>query len=123
VISFILKKKIESKIKGPFQKYYASDGLTFDNKGKLYTSALELNGINIIFQNKTIIPLVANASDMVWPDTMGWDHEGNLLFVSNQLFKFQEGILNFNETNFRIWSVYVDADSYLAASAPKLILF
>jgi hypothetical protein len=43
----------------------------------------------------------------------GFDHNGSLLFVSNRLQLFTQGLMMWDDINFRIWKVFIDADSYL----------
>ncbi|KAH3756811.1 hypothetical protein Pelo_11399 [Pelomyxa schiedti] len=106
---------LESAVVYIGDKLSASDGLAFDDTGTLYLSSLEGSGINT--WNGDVLSLVSDSSSMVWPDTLAFDHKGNMLFVSNQLHLFVQGLLDFSEgsINFRIWSFYTGTDSYLAA--------
>eukprot|EP01105_Mastigella_eilhardi_P025454 TRINITY_DN6926_c0_g1_i2.p1 TRINITY_DN6926_c0_g1~~TRINITY_DN6926_c0_g1_i2.p1 ORF type:complete len:401 (+),score=119.00 TRINITY_DN6926_c0_g1_i2:116-1318(+) len=89
---------------------YASDGLAFDNKGTLLLTSLEHSGVFTWWGDA----LATDAASMVWPDTIGFDHAGNLLFVSNQLHLWNQQLLPWDGTvNFRLWSVYTGTDSYL----------
>jgi len=102
-------------------KMYASDGLAFDNEGILYMTALEASGINIarplyaLDTNEMFIAsLVSESKTMVWPDTIGFNNNKNqILFVTNQLYKYVEETLNFSEANYRIWVVDANTNSYL----------
>jgi len=93
---------------------FASDGLGYSNESTLYLTSLEGSGI-MTHYNDT---LVQNSVAMVWPDTIGWDHAGSLLFTSNKLYKYMEGKLDPSTSNFHIYSVDVGADSYLAGILP-----
>lgn len=58
---------------------------------------------------------VAVASDsktMQWPDTFAWA-KSNLLFTSNRLQRYFVKTMDFNEVNFRIWSVGTNTSSYI----------
>lgn len=107
----------------------ASDGLAFDSTGALYNTGLELNGV---FRQSHVAPgqgpgdsLAMNATTLVWPDTIGFDHHGSILLVTNQLYKFVEGRLDFSGAvnNFRLSRIAVGPmiDSYMAASARKAL--
>eukprot|EP01102_Stenamoeba_stenopodia_P022935 TRINITY_DN9745_c0_g1_i1.p1 TRINITY_DN9745_c0_g1~~TRINITY_DN9745_c0_g1_i1.p1 ORF type:complete len:465 (-),score=78.77 TRINITY_DN9745_c0_g1_i1:52-1323(-) len=110
----------EEELEGAVASYYkatASDGLSFDNRDTFYITSLEQSGI--LYTNipqmgyQEIEVLYADSSESVWPDTIGFDHQGNLLYVSNQLYKYYQNELNFNDTNYRIWSVATGSCSYL----------
>ncbi len=40
------------------------------------------------------------------------------MVVSNQLNRFLDDELDFGQVNYRIWRLWVDADSYMARSVP-----
>jgi len=56
-----------------------------------------------------------NDSSMQWPDTFALDEEGWLWFVSNRLHLFMADQMNFtsDESNMRVWRVFVNETSYL----------
>jgi len=94
----------------------ASDGLACANNGLLYLSMLEENAIAAFDDvKKTISVVVKNDSAMVWPARIGFDHRGNLLFVTNKMHWFVQNMIVWSNVsaNFRIWSVDIGAGSYL----------
>eukprot|EP00753_Platysulcus_tardus_P018324 PLAT6824.1.p1 GENE.PLAT6824.1~~PLAT6824.1.p1 ORF type:complete len:501 (-),score=142.37 PLAT6824.1:56-1498(-) len=124
-----LAKTVNSSVELVGNKQTASDGLAMDADGRLYITSLQGSGIIRIgphalnalnesfFQHPSY--LARNVASMGWPDTIGFANDGGrMLFMSNQLYRFAKQQLNWTETNFRIWQVQADADSYLAALAP-----
>jgi len=65
--------------------------------------------------SKTIALLTKNDTAMIWPSQLGFDHKGNLLFVSNKRHYWVQDMLTWDKqsTNFRIWSVPIGGGSYL----------
>eukprot|EP01156_Anaeramoeba_ignava_P019694 Anaeramoba_ignava/a97695_25.p1 GENE.a97695_25~~a97695_25.p1 ORF type:complete len:221 (-),score=60.73 a97695_25:89-751(-) len=110
-------------------KLSASDGLAFGNNSVLFVTGLETSSIysydNPIQNPSKFEILTSDTQSMLWPDTIGFDHQGNIVVVSNQLHKFLMNELVFNLTNpmdfinFRIWKIYADCDSYLFYSSPQ----
>jgi len=45
--------------------------------------------LNITAQTATLV--TQNKPLMTWPDTLGFDHKGNLVLVTNHLYKFVQG--------------------------------
>eukprot|EP01114_Cavostelium_apophysatum_P020909 TRINITY_DN7145_c0_g1_i2.p1 TRINITY_DN7145_c0_g1~~TRINITY_DN7145_c0_g1_i2.p1 ORF type:complete len:355 (-),score=58.57 TRINITY_DN7145_c0_g1_i2:14-1078(-) len=108
--------ELEEQVNWVGFKLSASDGLACSNAENttLYMTAIEMDAILVsqpFYSNITV--LTNNTQEMMWPDTIGFDHEGWLLFVSNQLQRFTMDEMNFDEVNFRIWRVFIDAGSYL----------
>jgi sugar lactone lactonase YvrE len=114
---------LEDKIIYMGYKLSASDGLALTAKGDLYITALEqsaiyrLKDVNLnanSFDYLKFDTVVQNSTTMVWPDTIGFNnHKKTMVFVSNQLQRFENRSLTWNTTNFRIWEVDVDDYSYL----------
>lgn len=92
----------------------ASDGLAFSADGLLYMTALEKDGILVSDQSGNLKLFTSDNSSMIWPDTIGFDHQGWMVFVTNHLHHFWQDMMNFTvPDNFSIWRTYVNADSYL----------
>lgn len=98
-----------------------SDGMAFSSNGKLYFGSLTGNAV---YQWDPNSPLssqsVVSSSDvtMQWVDTFAFDGKGNLIFTSNRLQKYFANTLNTSDINFRILSVPVQGDSYIASQLP-----
>eukprot|EP01113_Clastostelium_recurvatum_P009778 TRINITY_DN14756_c0_g1_i2.p1 TRINITY_DN14756_c0_g1~~TRINITY_DN14756_c0_g1_i2.p1 ORF type:complete len:421 (-),score=56.89 TRINITY_DN14756_c0_g1_i2:104-1366(-) len=107
-------EQIEQDVIRVYDKGCASDGLAYANNGVLYITSISNSSIIAIdLSNGNSSVVVHDSALMVWPDTIGFDHKGSIMFVSNQLYKFVEGVLDFSQTNFRIWKVWIGANSYL----------
>jgi len=54
---------------------------------------------------------------MLWPDTIGFDHRGSIVYTSDMLQNFVNGDIDFDDDSikYRIYSLYVGTNSYLDA--------
>lgn len=101
-------------------KVTAADGMACSNEadnGIIYVTSLDDSSVRrlVIGSHGLVLDdekVAQSSTAMMWPDTLAFDHKGNLLFVSNQLHRFLMNELNFAEPNFRIWSVPIGAGSY-----------
>jgi len=93
----------------------ASDGLACSNEGDkvLYMTSLQSNAIVRILVNQSTEIIAQDSVGMVWPDTLGFDHNGSLVYVTNRLYHFVQDQLDFNDFNFRIWKLFIGANSYM----------
>eukprot|EP01006_Ploeotia_vitrea_P011249 TRINITY_DN29952_c0_g1_i1.p1 TRINITY_DN29952_c0_g1~~TRINITY_DN29952_c0_g1_i1.p1 ORF type:complete len:240 (+),score=115.44 TRINITY_DN29952_c0_g1_i1:76-720(+) len=102
----------------------ASDGLAIGHSGAMYVTMLESSGVSL-YDYKTeyragesshaimdMTLLMHDSDRMHWPDTLGFDHKGSILFVSNKLNLFVSNDLDWSEYNFRIWKADVGDYSY-----------
>ena len=93
-----------------------SDGLGADNKGNIYYTMLEGQGIGIYNpKEKTFKPFVTDER-MIWVDGMTFDDRGNLVFNNNRLHELFGGDLDWdNEYNLIVWKAFLgdDVKSYL----------
>jgi len=112
------EEEIEQAYQWAGYKKTASDGLAFSNQKEptMYATAIEMDGV-LIHQpyntSSSLELLVYDQTEMMWADTIAFDHRGSMLFTSNKLHKFYMYQLNFTEVNYRIWSVFINAGSYL----------
>lgn len=93
-----------------------TDGLTADNDGNVYLTALQLNGVLKWDTSTRRLTQVAYHPEMVWPDTLAWAPDGNLHVISNHLHLWVDGDMNFKDPevpNFTIWRLPVKAKPYL----------
>jgi len=114
----ISQESIDDSVVWIGPKKSAFGGLAFSNEQNftLYQAAIELNGIlkSLPFDPLYYDQILAyDDLEMVWPDCLGFDHRGSILFTSNKLYKFIQDQLDFNQTNYRIWSVFINAGSYM----------
>jgi len=107
-------------------KMSASDGLMMSASNKIYITAIEKNAVyrasdvgdGLDDFNYKKFEVIAQHSDLIWPDTLAIDKQGkNLYIVTNQLHHFFNGKmvfdLNSKTPNFRVWTVAIDEHSYL----------
>ncbi len=85
-----------------------SDGLGADNKGNIYYTMLEGQGIGIYNPaEKTFNPFVTDER-MIWVDGMTFDSRGNLVFNNNRLHELFGGELDWdNEYNLIVWKAFL----------------
>jgi len=107
---------LASSVVHVFSRRTASDGLAIASDGKLYLTGLEIDGLEMApspLDSTELTTFVTDRRTMIWPDTIGFDHNGWLLFVSNRLQQFTQGFMVWNDVNFRILRVFINAGSYL----------
>jgi sugar lactone lactonase YvrE len=99
-----------------------SDGMTADSRGRIYYGNQAESAV-YAWQPGTPLDsaevVARNATTMQWPDTFAWDGKGGMIFVSNKLQLFAFGGMKFDGsdgTNFKIWRVDVNANSYLSGN-------
>ena len=93
-----------------------TDGMTADNDGNLYITALMLNGLLYRDAATGAISHLIVHPEMVWPDTLAWGPDGALYVVSNHLHLWVDGVMNFDDPpvpNFRIWRLPIGRESYV----------
>jgi sugar lactone lactonase YvrE len=133
------------RIRALGNKLSTSDGLAFGASNTLYYTALEENAIYAIdreWLDKAQAAAAAASSGsggggsstgtiledhvqrvvggrtqpvFAWPDTLSFDNRGALYFVTNQLNRFLDGVLSFDDDedyNFRLWRVVRGDTSY-----------
>lgn len=101
-------------------KRSASDGMACSNEvpdGVIYVTSLDDSSVRRLKlgPNGSIVndmTLAVDTREMMWPDTLAFDHQGNLLFVSNGLHRFLMNEHDYSQINYRIWSVRINAGSY-----------
>jgi hypothetical protein len=93
-----------------------SDGLGADNKGNIYYTMLEGQGIGIYDPvAKTYTPFITDER-MVWVDGLTFDNKGYIVFNNNRLHELFGGELDWdNEYNMIVWKAFVghDVKAYL----------
>jgi sugar lactone lactonase YvrE len=95
-----------------------TDGMGADNKGLIYCTMSECQGIGIYNPTTKQFSQFIMDERMIWVDGMTFDNKGYLLFNSNRLHELFEGDLDWNnEYNFIVWKAYLgdDVKSYLYA--------
>jgi sugar lactone lactonase YvrE len=95
-----------------------TDGLGADNKGLIYYTMLESQGIGIFDpEKKTYQPFITDER-MIWVDGMTFDGNGNIIFNNNRLHELFKNELDWeNPYNLIVWKAYIGSGikSYLYA--------
>jgi sugar lactone lactonase YvrE len=94
-----------------------TDGMTADNAGNIYMTALSLDGVMRFDEATGAVTRFAHHPEMNWPDTMTWGPDGSLYVVSNHLHVWVDGEMNFEDPeipNFRIWRIPNVGQPYFA---------
>nr|WP_323783132.1 L-dopachrome tautomerase-related protein [Amylibacter sp.] len=92
-----------------------TDGMTADNAGNIYMTALSLDGVMKFEESTGRVTRFAYNPEMNWPDTLAWGPERALYVVSNHLHLWVDGDMNFEDPaipNFRIWKIADVGQSY-----------
>jgi sugar lactone lactonase YvrE len=93
-----------------------TDGMGADNKGNIYYTMLEDQGIGIYNPDTgTFKPFVTDER-MIWVDGLTFDNKGSIVFNNNRLHELFGGELDWdNEYNLIVWKAFVgdDVKSYL----------
>ncbi len=92
-----------------------TDGMTADNAGNIYMTALSLDGIMKFDEGTRRVSRFVHHPDMNWPDTLAWGPDGAMYAVSNHLNVWVDGDMDFDNPeipNFRIWKIPGVGQSY-----------
>jgi sugar lactone lactonase YvrE len=95
-----------------------TDGLGADNKGFIYYTMLEGQGIGIFDPGTKTYQSFITDERMIWVDGMTFDGNGNLLFNNNRLHELFKNELDWeNPNNLIVWKAYIGngIKSYLYA--------
>lgn len=101
---------------GSKRLYYGAMGMNavyyWDIEADKQAQGVSTSDVKMVTQRE----LVRNDSTMQWPDTLAFDNQGWLWFVSNRAQIFINGSMDFTGRgggNMRVWKVYVNEASYL----------
>jgi sugar lactone lactonase YvrE len=88
-----------------------TDGLGADNKGLIYYTMLENQGIGIYDPTEKTFRDFISDPRMIWVDGMTFDNQGSLIFDSNRLHELFGGDLDWNYPyNLVIWKAWLGED-------------
>lgn len=99
---------------------FSSDGLAMSNTSLLLLTSLQDGALVAVSNASAWQPytVFANETAAIWPDTIGFDHNGSVLLVTNNLPAFFLQVQTFapNVTNYFIWRIPIGhgIDSYNA---------
>eukprot|EP00128_Syssomonas_multiformis_P001859 Colp12_sorted_trinity150504_noHs@27319 len=113
--------EIEKAVKVEGRKDSGTDGLAFSSNGLLYFGSLNQSAVYYWRPGQPLTRdtqklLVRDRELMQWVDTFAFDGAGSLWFTSNRLQQWFTNTMDFTGAsggNFRIWSVYIDGNSYI----------
>lgn len=109
-------ERIEKAVRDLGDKGTNTDGLGADNKGRIYYTMLEGQGIGIYDPVTGQFNRFISDERMIWVDGMTFDNRGHLLFNNNRLHELFGGELNWeDEYNLIVWKAFMgeDVKSYL----------
>lgn len=88
-----------------------SDGIAIDAMGKVYITDLTNSRIVTFDPVTKTFATLAQAADMVWPDTLAWGADGWLYVAVNQLYRAFGGKLDYapGQANFQIMRIQTGA--------------
>jgi sugar lactone lactonase YvrE len=100
--------EIEKHVEAEGSKGTNTDGMAADNKGNVYYTMLEGQGIGMFDPETNKHSTFISDDRMVWVDGLQFDNKGYVLFNNNRLHELLRGELNWNDPyNFIIWKAYV----------------
>ncbi len=99
---------IENAVRDLGDKGTNTDGMGADNKGLIYYTMLEGQGIGIYDPKSGTFRTFVTDERMIWVDGMTFDNKGYLLFNSNRLHELFGGELDWeNEYNLIVWKAFL----------------
>lgn len=93
-----------------------TDGMGADNKGNIYYTMLEGQGIGVYNPDTGASKPFVTDDRMIWVDGLTFDNKGSIVFNNNRLHELFGGELDWdNEYNLIVWKAFVgdDVKSYL----------
>jgi sugar lactone lactonase YvrE len=108
--------KIEQAVLDLGDKGSNTDGMGADNRGLIYYTMLEGQGIGIYDPERRVFEPFIKDERMIWVDGMAFDNRGYLLFNNNRLHELFGGELDWeDEYNLIIWKAFLGEEikSYL----------
>ncbi len=102
---------VSAAVEGPRRIGGGGDGMTADDKGRIYTSNLTRSEVDVLDPRTGALAVVASGPGFVWPDSMTWDDRGGLYVSTNHLDHGFAGSMVFDGStpNFRIYRIPTDA--------------
>lgn len=108
--------EIEEAVKDLGDKGTNTDGMGADDKGNIYYTMLEGQGIGIYNPETGAFSTLVTDDRMIWVDGLTFDNKGHIVFNNNRLHELLGGELDWdNEYNLIVWKAFVgdDVKSYL----------
>jgi sugar lactone lactonase YvrE len=92
-------------VQGPIRLGGGADGMAVDRQGQIVVTSLADNAIKRVDPASGKVTTLASGTDMIWPDSLALDRQGDVWFTSNHLNHVFGGVMSFDksEPNFRMW--------------------
>lgn len=102
---------ITSAISRPHRIGGGSDGLSIDNRGRVYITNLSGNKVEAWNPATGSVVTIAEGKNFIWPDSLSWDDLGGLYVSTNHLNHAFSGKMDYSrpEPNFRIFRIQTNA--------------
>lgn len=116
----IPQEKIAAAVQDLGDKGTNTDGMGADNRGLIYYTMLEGQGIGVYDPARGTYTTLISDPRMVWVDGMTFDNQGYLIFNNNRLHELFRNQLDWdNPYNLVVWKAYLGEgiQSYLQAKA------
>jgi sugar lactone lactonase YvrE len=100
---------VASAVSSPRRIGGGADGLTVDDRGRLYVTNLTRDAVEVLEGDSQ--RTLASGPDLIWPDSLAWDDRGGLFVSTNHLNHVFSGAMRFDgpAPNFRILRIQTDA--------------
>jgi len=108
--------EIEKAVKDLGDKGTNTDGMAADDKGNIYYTMLEGQGIGIYDAETHTFRTLVTDDRMIWVDGLTFDNRGHIVFNNNRLHELFGGELDWDdEYNLIVWKGFVgdEVKSYL----------
>ena len=96
-----------------------ADGLAFSEHGNLYLGGLTTAAVYKLPGGGAPASAVEVVEQddlfLQWPDTFAFDGYGSIVCTTNRLDRFFTGLMDPAEVNYRVVSLFVGENGYLAA--------
>lgn len=104
-------EEISSAISRPHRIGGGSDGLSMDNRGRVYITNLSGNKVEAWDPAAGSTVTIAEGKNFIWPDSLSWDDRGGLYISTNHLNHAFSGKMDYSrsEPNFRIFRIQTNA--------------
>lgn len=102
------QKEIDQAVQDLGDKGTNTDGMGADNRGNIYYTMLERQGIGIYNPVDKSFRSFVTDGRMIWVDGMTFDNHGFLIFNSNRLHELFGGDLDWSDPyNLIVWKAYL----------------
>ena len=107
----LTREQLAGAVRGPLRIGGGSDGMSADDRGRIYATNLSRDELDAIDPLTGAIRAIASGPEFAWADSITWDDRGGLYVSTNHLNRGFAGALRFDQAapNFRIFRIQTDA--------------